>query len=1010
MSINPGSETDAADPSVARSFVQLPPPRQHALAVTGVILAMFLSVLSQTVLATAMPRIIADLGGFDRYTWASNAYLIASTVAIPITGRLSDLYGRRVFLILGLVIFMIASVPAGLSQSMTQLIAFRALQGIGGGVIAASFFAAGADLFPPQKRGRFQAFAGLAFGTAAVIGPIMGGFITDNVAWKWIFLLNVPVGIPVLLIVLAFPSLRPGVEDPRLDYPGMATLVLAVVSILVALSWGIGDSAPAAGLFTFGLVMAAVFVRLESKSDFPIMPLEIYRDRTVAVSVVVILLTGFGLYGSILFTPLFFQGTLETSAADSGSVLAPMILGIVLGAVLSGQLITRIGGRYRIQAMVSTGMMAAGMYLLSTMTGDTSLARGMGYVFVAGIGVGGTFATLGLAVQNSVPFRLVGTATSALQFYRLISGTVGLAVLGTVMTRNLSTRLDETVSESVKAALPPGRLDAIKADPRALVDPVAADALIAGLAETGPDGARVGDRLLAALDSALAGAVGDVFTVSALVVVLSLIAATFLRTPAHARHVRQPAEPVDPARRSLVLRNVLTAFSAAVVLLLGMAGMKFLVGLREPPTRQVVEHPGPLVRVVNIQPQDVSVTVRGFGTVRAKHVWSVVPEVSGPITRLSSNLRAGMQVRQGDLLFEIDPHPYRLAMRRIRARMQRHEKEIAVLRQQRENHVVTLQLARRDLTLAEEDLQRDEELARRGAISTRERNRRRQIRNQVMQAVQNAEHLLALNRPQTEQAEAALAVAHADLEAAELQLSKTRLLAPFDGHVMSSSLDLGEFVTTGQEVAALYGTAAVEIPIAVPLDELRWLPMLSPEHVAPALHTPAQPDRALPAATVHWQSGGREYTWPGEAVRWEAGLDAATRTVTLVIEVREPWASFRPGEHPALRPGMFCRVEIAAREMAGAIVIPRTALHDGNTVFLAEDGRLTQRQVRVARFRHDEAILSSGLHQGDKLVVSVLSAPVVGMKLRALEVEPPAQPSDPAAMMTGHPPPGHGGR
>ena len=979
-----GPEADAADPSIARDFVQVP-ERQLALAVLGVILAMFLAVLSQTILATAMPRIIADLGGFDRYTWPSTAYLVASTVVIPIAGRLSDIYGRRILLILGLVIFTIFSIPAGLSQSMNQLVASRVLQGIGGGIIMASGVAASADLFPPQKRGGFQAFAGLAFGIAAVMGPFLGGFITDHVSWHWIFLLNVPAGLPVLLIVLAFPKIRPEVEDRRLDYPGMATLALAMVSILVGLSWRNGASAPAIGLLVFGVVMAIVFVAIESKSDFPIMPLEIYRDPTVAVSVIAVLLTGFGLYGGILFTPLFFQGALDASAASSGRVLAPMIFGLVLGTILSGQLITRTGGRYRAQAVVGSGVLAAGMYLLSTMNENTTLDRGMGYVFVAGVGVGGTLSTFRLAVQNSVPFRLVGTATSALQFYRLVSGTIGLAVLGTVLTRSLSARLDATLSDSVKAALPPGRLNAIKNDPRALVDPVAADALMAGLTEAGPDGALIADVLLGSLNAALAGAVGDVFTVSTVAVVLSLVTAMFLRTPAHARRAMQPAERMAPATRSPVLRHALIAFCALVVLVLGGVGMKALVGLREPPRRQVVEHPGLLVRVVSIQPRDVPVTVNGFGTVRAKHVWSVVPEVSGPVARLAPNLRAGMSVRQGDLLFEIDPRPYQLAVQRIRARMRQHEKEIAVLGQQRENHADTLRLARDDLSIAEEDLRRDAELARRGTISTRERNRRQQIRNEVMQAVQTAEHLLALTGPQIEQAEAALAAARADLQTAELQRGKTRLLAPFDGQVMSSTLDLGEFVSAGREVASLYSAAAVEIPIAVPLDEVRWLPMLS---LAP--HPVSQPGAALPAAAVHWQGGGRDYTWRGEVVRWEAGLDPGTRTVTLVIEVREPWASFRPGEHPALQPGMFCRVEIAAGSIPDAIVIPRTALHDGNAVFLAEDGRLARRQVQVARFRHDEAILSGGLRQGDKLVISVLSAPVVGMKLRVLETASPS--------------------
>ena len=517
-----------------RIEAQLLPPRQLALATTGVLLAMFLSVFSQTIVATAMPRIIADLGGFDRYTWPAAAYLVATAVALPIVGRLSDLYGRRVFLILGLVMFTLCSIPAGLSQSMTQLVVSRLLQGIGGGFIIASSFAAAADLFPPQGRGRFEAYAGLTSGIAAVIGPLLGGFITDHFGWNWIFLLNVPVGLVVLAIVPAFPKIRSEVADRRLDCPGMATLVLAVASIMVGLPWRNDSAAPATGLVAFGAAMAAVFVFIESKSESPIMPLEVYRNRAVAVSLIVVLLSGFGLYGSLLFTPLFFQVTLGMSAADSGSVLAPIVVGLVIGRVLSGQLIAMTGGYYRAQAVAATTILATGMYLLSTLNEETSLTWGMGYLFIVGIGAGGALSTFRLAVQDSVPFRLVGAATSALQFCRLLSGTVGLAVLGVVLTRSLSARLDATLSESVKAALPPGRLDAIKNDPRALVDPVAADALTAGLQDIGPDGARMGDTLLDSLNGALAGAVGDVFMLSTGLVVLSLIAALFLRTPRHA--------------------------------------------------------------------------------------------------------------------------------------------------------------------------------------------------------------------------------------------------------------------------------------------------------------------------------------------------------------------------------------------------------------------------------------------------------------------------------------------
>ena len=871
---------------------------------------------------------------------------------------------------------------------MNQLVAARALQGFGGGLIAASCFTAGADLFPPHKRGNYQGLAGLAFGVAAVAGPLLGGYITDHFSWHWIFLLNVPAGIPVLLLSLAFPRLASEVEDRRLDYPGMAALALCVVSILVGLSWGHEASAPAVALLAFGVVMGVVFVAIESKSEYPIMPLEIFRHPTVAVSVIVVLLTGFGLYGSVLFTPLFFQGTLDASATDSGRVLAPMLLGLVLGAILSGQLISRTGGHYRTQAVVSTGILATGMYLLSTMGEYTTPAEGMGYVFVAGTGVGGTLSTCMLAVQNSVHFRLVGITTSALQFFRLVSGTVGLALLGAAMTRSLSTRLDETLPAGVKAALAPGQLDAIKNDPRALVDPVAADTILSGLTVAGPEGAEMSEALLASLNAALAGAVGDVFAGSAMVVGLALVAAMFLRTPAHARTAMQRGERMAPARRAVVRRHVLAALAALVVLSLGAVGMKVLAGLREPPRRQVVEHTGPLVRVLTVRPQDVPVAVHGFGTVRAKHVWSMVPEVSGPISRLSPNLRAGMQVRQGDLLFEIDPQPYRLAEQRFRARVKQQEKEIAVFTQLRLNHADTLALAHRDLAIAEEDLRRDEELARRGAISTRERNRRRQVRNDVKKAVQTAEHLLALTAPQIEQAEAALAVAQADLESARLQLDKTRLLAPFDGQVLNNTLEAGEFAVAGQETGALYSASAVEIPISVPLDELRWLPAMSPQHLPAAAHTTPALDPTLPSAAVYWQGAGRHYTWSGKVVRWEAGLDPATRTATVVIEVPDPWASFRPGEHPALRPGMFCRVDITASGIPNAFVIPRTAVHDGNTVFLAEDGRLARRQVQVARFRHDEAVIGAGLQAGERLVISVLSAPVVGMKLRPLEAGP----------------------
>ena len=526
------ADRDAGDQSIARDFVQLP-RRQVILTMAGLLLAMFLAALDQTVVSTAMPRIIADLGGFDRYTWVTTAYLVASTVAVPIVGRLTDIYGRKIFFIGGISVFIVGSVLAGMSESMTQLIAFRAIQGLGGGVIMANSFVAIADLFPPEERGKFQGFLGVVFGLSSVVGPTLGGFITDNFSWSWIFLINVPVGIPVLLLIAwLFPRITPEVESRKLDYAGMVTLVLAVTPILLALSWGgvqySWGSPQVVGFMAFGLAMGVAFVVIESRSDSPIMPLEIYRNRMVAVSLIATFLTGFGMFGAIIFIPLFFQGVLGASATTSGSFLTPMMLGIVFGATLSGQLLSRTGGHYRIQAIIGTGLMLLGAILVSTMDTGTSFVRAVGYIIVLGVGLGATFPTFTLSVQNSVPFRLMGISTSALQFYRSIGGMLGLAVLGSVMAGRFASKLEDIVPENITAALPPGQLDAIEDNPQALIDPSAVDRLRAGFAQAGPDGARMVETLLDTLKSALAGAISDVFALAAVVLALSLIVSLFL--------------------------------------------------------------------------------------------------------------------------------------------------------------------------------------------------------------------------------------------------------------------------------------------------------------------------------------------------------------------------------------------------------------------------------------------------------------------------------------------------
>ena len=410
-----------------------PPRRQVTLSLVCVGLAMFLAALSQTVVASIMAPIVADLGGFDRYTWPSTSYLVAATVAYPIVGRLSDIYGRRAFLIAGIAIFIVGSALVGVSSSMNQVIGFRLVQGIGGGMIMTCSYVSLADLFRPEDRGKFIGVLGALYAVATVVGPVMGAFAAEGLSWHWVFLFIALAGVPTLALTMRIYP-RPNSHSGRreLDYPGMAALVLAVAPVALALS-SIGVLYPwnapqSIGLLAFGLAMAALFLVIESRSGSPIMPLGTYRNQTVAVAVMVTLMTSVSLYGFVLFLPLYFQVALGVSVTQAGSMLAPMLLGMVVGAILAGQLLSRAGGRYRIQLLVSTALMAAGMYLFSTLSagwgfaGSSPILYSQIYLIITALGFGGVVAILSVAVQNAVPFRNVGVATAAVQFCRSLAG------------------------------------------------------------------------------------------------------------------------------------------------------------------------------------------------------------------------------------------------------------------------------------------------------------------------------------------------------------------------------------------------------------------------------------------------------------------------------------------------------------------------------------------------------------------------------------------------------------
>lgn len=510
------------------------PRRQVVITLGGVMLAQFLASLDQTVVGTALPRIVTDLGGFSEYTWVVTAYMIATTVTVPIVGKLSDMFGRKWFLTAGIAVFIIGSILCGVSQTMMQLIAFRAIQGIGAGAIMGMAFTIIGDLFPPAERGKYAGFMAGVFGLSSIIGPTLGGFITDNLSWHWVFFVNVPLGIvAVVLFIFFFPHVRPALRRHSVDYAGITTLIFFVVSLMLALSWAgveyAWDSTQIMALFDFSALMLLLFVIVEMRAREPILPLWILRNRIVGVSFLVIFLTGFGMFAGIIFIPLYFQGVLGKSATASGSFLTPMMLGMICGSLLSGQLLSRAGGHYRLQGGAGIAIMAVGAYLLSRMTAETSYVTAVTNIVVSGFGLGITMPVYTIAVQNAVPYAVMGIATSSTAFFRSLGGAFGLAIAGSVMNSRFASEFFANIPSSVSAAMPSQQLSQMVDNPQALFSTEAMSQLRSFFEGLGAQGMQIFDQLLATLRQALSSALSEVFLVSMGVVTVAFVINFFIK-------------------------------------------------------------------------------------------------------------------------------------------------------------------------------------------------------------------------------------------------------------------------------------------------------------------------------------------------------------------------------------------------------------------------------------------------------------------------------------------------
>jgi len=429
--------------------------RELFLVFSGLVAGLLLAALDQTVVATALPTIVGELGGLDHYSWVVTAYLLSSTVSTPLYGKISDLFGRRVVFQAAILIFLAGSLLAGIAQDMLQLIVFRGIQGAGAGGLMAMAFAIVGDVLSPRERGRYIGFLGAAFAFSSVIGPLVGGFIVDNMSWRWVFLINLPVGAGALAITSAVLRL-PVVRRPhRIDWEGAMLLVGGASSLLLALVWGgveyPWDSPQVVGVASAGVVLTAAFVFWESRAAEPILPLRLFRTSIFTVTSIVSFLIGCAMFGGVVFLPLFLQIVTGASATDSGLLLLPLMAGMMTASIGSGRIISHTG-RYRLFPIAGTAVALFGAYLFTTMDGTTSRLESSIYMVVFGLGIGMTIQVLVLAAQNAVPHRDLGVATSAATFFRSMGGSFGVAAYGAILNSRLAVELPALLPATALAA------------------------------------------------------------------------------------------------------------------------------------------------------------------------------------------------------------------------------------------------------------------------------------------------------------------------------------------------------------------------------------------------------------------------------------------------------------------------------------------------------------------------------------------------------------------------------
>jgi EmrB/QacA subfamily drug resistance transporter len=515
---------------------------QRYEVLAAVLVVMFFSSMAQTVVSTALPNIISDLHGLSLYAWVFTAFILASAIVIPVYGKLSDIFGRKPLYVVAIALYVVGNAIAGFAQSMEVLVAARAIAGMGaGGLQALSQITIG-DIFTPQERGRWIGVIMSVFGLASIIGPTLGGWLTDQFSWRWVFWINIPFAIiPLVALLYALPTIRvPG--RVRIDYLGMSLLVVGLLPLLLAITW-LGESMPwtstrilaAAGLGVMGLVL---FVWQELHTDEPIINPEFFKSSIFVTCMIATFCIALGMYGSIMFVPLFVQGVIGTSAQDSGVVLAPMMVGFVAGSTVSGQLVSRTG-RYRLLALGGVFIACVGLVLFGMLTVHSSNLEVVRNMVVLGVGIGSTMPLFTIAVQNAFPHRVLGQVTSTRQFFLSLGGAIGVPIMGALLNSGFRSNFQSHLSRPLRGVLAKQHLTSI--DPNNLISAEAQAAIRSQFSHLGSTGGTLYAQFIFVVRDSLALTMQPLFRLALAFMAIGFVVTLFLKEVPLRRHMLSPS-------------------------------------------------------------------------------------------------------------------------------------------------------------------------------------------------------------------------------------------------------------------------------------------------------------------------------------------------------------------------------------------------------------------------------------------------------------------------------------